>query len=163
MAARASRPAEDTSAREIVITRVFDAPRELVFEAWSEQRHVEQWWGPTGFSCTFERFELRRGGEWVFVMHGPDGRDYPNYHRFEEVVRPERLVYSHGGGRKGDNSDFVSTVTFEAQGNKTRVTMRALFSSAAERDRVVEEYGAIEGGKQHLERLGEYLARMSRQ
>ena len=162
MGARASRPAEDSSAREIFITRVFDAPRKLVFEAWSELRHVAQWWGPRGFSCTFEKFELRQGGEWIFVMHGPDGRDYPNWLVFTEVVKPERLVYSHGGGEEDHTTDFQSTVTFEAQGNRTKVTMRALFPSAAERDRVVEEYGAIEGGQQTLERLGEHLGRMAR-
>ncbi len=93
-------------------------------------------------------------------MHGPDGTDYPNHIVFEEVVRPERLVYTHGGGSDGKDAQFRSTVTFAEQGGKTRVTMRAVFPTAAARDHVVQEYGAIEGGKQTLERLAEYLATM---
>ncbi|HEX9842447.1 MAG TPA: SRPBCC family protein [bacterium] len=156
----ASSAAAQWVGREIVFTRVFDAPRELVFEAWTQQRHVEQWWGPNGFTTTTGTYEPKPGGEWVFVMHGPDGRDYPNRIVFDEIAPPERLVYTHGGGPDGVDVQFQTTVTFEAQGGKTRLTMRAVFRTAEELDRVVREYGAIEGGKQHLERLGEYLATM---
>ena len=70
--------AQDTAARELVITRVIDAPRELVYEAWTDPKHLAQWWGPTGFSTTTRNFDFRPGGVWRFVMHGPDGRDYQN-------------------------------------------------------------------------------------
>lgn len=148
-----------TADREIVISRVFDAPRELVWEAWTNPKHVAQWWGPNGFTTTFETMEVRPGGEWKHVMHGPDGTDYPNHSVFIEVVKPERIVYSHGGGKEGaPEVRFESTWTFEAlAGNKTRLTMRAVFASAAERDMVVKVYGAIEGGKQTMGRLADYL------
>ena len=95
-------------------------------------------------------------------MHGPDGANYPNKSLFKEVVKPERIVYSHGGGREnGPGASFVATWTFDAMAvAKTRVTIRMVFPSPAERDFVVKEFGAIEGGKQTLERLGEYLAKI---
>jgi len=92
-------------------------------------------------------------------MHGPDGKDYPNLIDYEEVVPPERVVYSHGGAKKGAPADFHVTVTFKAVGSKTELTMRSVFPTAAARDHVVKEYGAIEGGKQTLGRLAEHLAK----
>ena len=156
-------PAKSTSdpAREILVMREFDAPRELVFDAWTKPEHVAQWWGPTGFTTTIERMDVRPGGVWKHVMHGPDGVDYPNKSVFEEVVRPERLVYSHGGVKPGDAEvRFRVTVTFEDVGGKTRLTMRSVFPSAEERDRVVRDYGALEGAQQTLSRLAQYLPTM---
>jgi uncharacterized protein YndB with AHSA1/START domain len=152
----------DTSAREIVVSRVFNAPRELVWEAWTNPKHVVNWWGPRGFTTTIEEMDVRPGGVWKHIMHGPDGANYPNKSIFKEVVRPERIVYSHGGGREGGpGASFVATWTFEAlAADKTRVTMRSVFPSAANRDFVVKEFGAIEGGRQTLERLAEHLPKM---
>jgi uncharacterized protein YndB with AHSA1/START domain len=160
MAEKGSSPAKDSSDREIVITRVFDAPRELIWDAWTDPKQVVQWWGPKGFSTTIHEMDVRPGGVWRHVMHGPDGSDYPNLSTFLEVVKPERIVYSHGGGRKGDpGAQFEATWTFEAEGNKTRLTLRMVFPSAAARDLVVKTYNAIEGGNQTLGRLGEQLAK----
>jgi uncharacterized protein YndB with AHSA1/START domain len=146
-----------TSDREIVVTRVFDAPRELVFEAWTDPEQVVQWWGPFGFTTTIHEMDVRAGGVWRFVMHGPDGTDYDNHVVFDEVVKPERLVYRHGGGEENDIKEFHVTVNFdEDDGGKTRLTLRLVAESPAERDRMVE-FGALEGGKQTLERLAEYL------
>jgi uncharacterized protein YndB with AHSA1/START domain len=78
----------------------------------------------------------------------------------DEIAKPERLAYSHGGGKEGDLAQFQVTVTFAEQGKMTKLTRRMLFPSAAERDRVVKEYGAIEGGNQTLDRLEEYTAQM---
>jgi uncharacterized protein YndB with AHSA1/START domain len=150
-----------TAGRELVITREFDAPRELVWQAMTDPRQVVHWWGPRGFTTTIEQMDVRPGGVWIHVMHGPDGTDYPNHSVFQEVVYPERIVYAHGGGREGaPEATFIATWTFEAIGDKTRLTMRGLFPSAAERDMVVKEYGAIEGGRQTLERLSEHLPAM---
>ena len=150
-----------STSREIVITRVFDAPRALVWEAWTDPKHVVHWWGPKGFTTTIEKMDVRPGGVWKHVMHGPDGTDYPNKSVFTKVAKPERIVYSHGGGKKGGPAaQFEATWTFEAQGAKTKVTIHMLFPTASNRDKVVKEYGAIEGGKQTLERLGEYLTKM---
>ena len=159
MAARA-RAAEKAENREIVITRVFDAPRELVFDAWTDPKHVPHWWGPNGFTITVHEMDVRPGGVWRFIMHGPDGVDYPNRIVYDEIARPERLVYTHGGESEDDPAQFQTTVTFAEQGAQTRLTMRALFRSAADRDRVVKEYGAIEGGNQTLARLAEHLAKI---
>src|SRR3954454_22396381 len=152
----ASNPERNDSAdREIVAVRVFDAPRELVWKAWTEPSHVAQWWGPNGFTNTIHEMDLRPGGVWRFVMHGPDGTDYKNTIVFIEIAKPERLVYDHVSGPK-----FHMTVTFEEQGEKTKLTMRMRFDTAAERDKVATEVGAAEGAKQTLERLNKYLAKM---
>ncbi|MCU1334596.1 MAG: hypothetical protein JWO19_177 [Bryobacterales bacterium] len=149
--------ASDTSDREMVITRVFDAPRELVFDAWTDPKHIGSWWGPKGFKTTTYEIDVRPGGVWRFVMHGPDGVDYQNKIVYLEIVRPERLVYDHG---EGDGPGlFQATVTFAEAAGKTRLTMRALFRSAAERDEVVTKRKAIEGGNQTLDRFGEHLAK----
>jgi uncharacterized protein YndB with AHSA1/START domain len=148
---------ESTADREVVITRVIDVPRELVFDAWIDPEHIGEWWGPRGFTITTHEMDVRPGGVWRFMMHGPDGVDYPNRIEYLEIVRPERLVFDHGGEVK-DESEFHVTVTFEEESGKTRLTMRSLFATAAEREKVVREYGAIEGGNQTIDRLVEYLA-----
>ena len=103
--------------------------------------------------------DVKPGGVWRFVMHGPDGRDYQNKITYLEIVRPERLVYSHGGGGEDlEPISFQTTVTFVAEGNRTRVTIRSVFPTREQRDLVVKEHGAIEGGEQHLARLDEHLA-----
>lgn len=149
-----------TTDREIVITRIVNAPRELVWEAMTNPQHVVQWWGPTGFTTTIEKMDVRVGGVWKHVMHGPDGTDYPNKSTFAEILKPERIVYSHGGGRKGGPGvQFEATWSFETMGSKTKVTIHMVFPSTEARDLVVREYGAIEGGNQTLGRLEEFLAK----
>src|SRR3984957_19743945 len=153
----------ESSDRDIVMSRVFDAPRELVWQAMVDPQHVIQWWGPRGFTTTIEKMDVRPGGVWKHVMHGPDGVYYPNKSVFKEVVKPARVSFSHGGAKKGGtNARFEATWTFEALDvNKTKVTIHMVFPSAAARDTVVKEYGAIEGGKQTLERLAEHLPKMA--
>lgn len=144
--------------REIGVSRIFDAPRELVWEAWTDPRHVVHWWGPDGFTTTIEQMDVRPGGMWTLVMHGPDGTDYPNKSVFTEVVKPERICFSHGGSRQGDpDTQFEATWTFEDMGGKTRLTIRMVFPSAADRERVIRDYGALEGAHQTLERLAGHL------
>jgi uncharacterized protein YndB with AHSA1/START domain len=147
---------EPTEDREIVVTRVLDAPRDLVFKAWTDQRHVGHWWGPTGFTLTNHEMDVRPGGVWRFTLHGPDGTDYPNRIVYREVTPPERLVYSHGS--EDDPDQFQVTVTFTEQGNRTMLTLHSLFPTAAARDKVVEEFGAIAGANQTLDRLTGHLA-----
>ena len=141
---------------EIVITRVFDAPRERVFDAWTAPERIGRWWGPKGFTTTTEHMDVRPGGEWRHVMHGPDGTDYPNRIVFDEVSRPDRLAYRHVGD--GGTALFQSTVTFVAVDGRTRVALRMVFPTAADRDFAVRKFGAVEGGQQTLARLGEYIA-----
>ena len=153
-----ARDSADEDARAIVTTRVFNAPRELVFAAWTDPKHLAQWWGPNGFTTTTSAFDMRPGGVWRFVMHGPDGRDYQNRITFDEILRPERLVYRHGDD--AEPAQFHVTVTFEDVGGKTMLTMRAVFPTAAARDLVVKEYGAAEGAQQTLARLADYVTTM---
>jgi uncharacterized protein YndB with AHSA1/START domain len=155
----ASHVATTASDREMVATRVFDAPRDLVFKAWSDPQHLAQWWGPKGFTTTTHSMDFRPGGVWRFVMHGPDGTDYPNKITFVEIVEPRRIAYQHGGD--GELVHFQVTVEFEPEGaDRTRLNMRMVFPSAAAKNATEEKYGAIEGQRQTLNRLANYLARM---
>src|ERR671932_1441659 len=115
-----------TADREIVLSRVIDAPRELVFEAFTEIRHLSRWWGPDGFSTTTQSFEFRVGGEWAFVMHGPDGTDYNEWITWTEIAAPARIAMLHGEFR-GDPNVFESVLTFEPEGAGTRIEMRTVF------------------------------------
>ncbi|MGN7356603.1 SRPBCC family protein [Paenibacillus sp. SAF-054] len=149
-----------TQDREITLNRLLKAPRELVWEAWTKPEHLVHWWGPRGFTITLQQFDFRPGGHWNFTMHGPDGMNFPNLITFIEISKPERLVYTTGDGEEDSPGQFQTTVTFEADGDCTSLTMRMLFATAEERDFVVKEYGAIEGGNQTLDQLEEMLAKL---
>jgi uncharacterized protein YndB with AHSA1/START domain len=145
----AARRREDCVIR---VTRIFDAPREIVFRAYTDPDRVQVWWGPSGFTTTIHEMDVKTGGHWRFTMHGPDGTDYPNEVVYREVEAPVRLVYVHGPQPK-----FDVTVTFEDLDGKTRLTMESRFATVAEREMVVREYHAIEGANQEMVRLAEYL------
>src|SRR5271155_4603713 len=100
MPERTMETVKSSAEREIVLSRVFDAPRKMVWEAWTDPKQVAKWWGPKGFSTTIEVMDVRPGGVWRQVMHGPDGIDYPNESVFLDVVQYERLVYTLTGGLK---------------------------------------------------------------
>ncbi|MEV0528765.1 SRPBCC family protein [Streptomyces sp. NPDC050439] len=142
--------------REIVISRSIDAPRELVFEAFTEERHLSRWWGPEGFTTTTRAFEFRVGGEWDFVMHGPDGTDYQEWITWTELTPPERIALLHGETRDDPNA-FESVLTFEPDGTATRIEMRTLFPTKEARDEAAEKYHAIEAGQQTLSNLAAYV------
>jgi uncharacterized protein YndB with AHSA1/START domain len=153
-------PASGSADRELVLERVFSAPREVVFDAWADPTHIAEWWGPQGFTTTIDQMDVRPGGAWRFVMHGPDGVDYPNEIVYDEIVRPERLVYTHGSGTVGEVGDLQSfhvTVTFAEQAELTKVTLRMRFASAEELAKQ-KAMGAVEGGYSTMQRLAEYLA-----
>lgn len=147
--------------REVRTTRLVSAPLELVWKVWTDPNHVGNWWGPNGFRTTTYAMDVRPGGVWRYVMHGPDGRDYQNKVTYLEIVEPERLVYRHGGG-EGDLEpvDFLVTATFHDIAGKTKVVLRSLFPSVESRDRVIRDYRADVGAEQHLARLDEYAQRM---
>jgi uncharacterized protein YndB with AHSA1/START domain len=145
------------AANEISISRLINAPRELVFEVWTDPDHIKNWWGPNGFTNTIHKMEVRPGGEWEFIMHGPDGTDYKNKSIFKEIVKPERLVYEHQSSPK-----FTATVTFEAQGNKTLLLWKMTFESAEVLEKVVKTFKADEGLKQNVEKLEAYVVNGNR-
>jgi uncharacterized protein YndB with AHSA1/START domain len=149
-----------TADREIVTTRLIDASRALVFEAWTDPQHVAHWFGPDGFVTTTQSMDVRPGGQWRFTMRGPDGTEWPNVVTYEQVVVPERLVYLHGDDDEPDM--FHTTVTFDDRAGKTALTMRAVFKTAAARDFVASERGAVEGGQQTIARLETYVRTMGR-
>jgi uncharacterized protein YndB with AHSA1/START domain len=144
--------------REIRTIRVFDAPRELVWKALTDPAHVDNWWGPDGFTNITRKHESRAGGSWVFTMRGPDGTEYPNAITYRELKAPERLVFRHGSTEEENpDADFNTVITLEDVGGKTRVTMIGTFKDKAARDLVIREYGAVEGGRQHLDKLAAYV------
>ncbi len=150
-----------TDNRDISSTRILHAPRERVWQVWTDPHHIAQWWGPNGFTNTIEEMTVQPGGVWRFVMHGPDGKDYPNRIRYQEVVEPERLVYLHDDDSDEEGIHFHVTVTFEEEAEgKTKLTMTMLFATAEERQKVIDEYGALDGQKQTLDKLEQHLANL---
>ncbi|MBS1511344.1 MAG: SRPBCC family protein [Bacteroidetes bacterium] len=143
--------------REITMSRLLNAPAALVWEALTKAEHLVQWWGPDGFTTTSNELSVSKGGSWRFMMHGPDGRDYPNKIIFLEIDAPHKLVYQHSGDEDTEPVNFHVTITLQAEGNGTRLVMHSIFASAEELERLNREYGAIEGGKQHISRLSIYV------
>ncbi|GAB7523409.1 SRPBCC family protein [Paraburkholderia sp. 2C] len=139
---------------EILSTRTFDAPRERVFGAWTDPVRLARWWGPKGFRNTFHQFELKPGGNWRFVMHGPDGVDYKNHSVFAEIAEPERIVFDHVSG-----PHFKVTVSFDEAGSQTKLTYRMMFETAAARDQV--KTFALKANKESFDRLAAELKRMA--
>ena len=148
--------------REVVIAKVYDAPRDLVFRMWTEREHVTRWFGPRGFACTTFEMEARVGGSWRFEMRAPDGTVYSNRIEYLEIVAPERLVFHHGADQDEDPNRFHVTITFDEQANKkTVVTLRQLHPSKARREAVIA-FGAVEFGYQTLDKLAEHLRETAR-
>ena len=159
--------------RDFVITRVFDAPSDLVFEAWTEPKHIKHWWGPRIFTNNICEMDVRPGGAYRLVMRTGDGVEYPMSGVFREIVKPARLIMTmdvsghpkewhdliNPSRASGDNNsvcEILMTVTFEESHGKTTVTVRQRFVSAAVRDALVK-MGMNEGWSQSLDRLGELL------
>jgi uncharacterized protein YndB with AHSA1/START domain len=167
-------PSTAESASEFVISRVFDAPRELVFKAWTDPRHMARWWGPRDFTNPVCELDARPGGAHRIVMRSPDGIEFPCKGIYREVSEPERLVMTldcsehpdfwhdlvNPSRRKGDKNpvgEMLSTITFEDLGGRTRLTVRTRFESAAIRDAMLK-MGMTEGWSQSLDRLTDILA-----
>jgi uncharacterized protein YndB with AHSA1/START domain len=138
--------------REVVITRVVDAPHRLVFDTWSKPEHLARWWGPKGFTLPACEMDFRPGGAYRFVMRGPDGRDYPFHGVYREIVEPERIVFTAIIDNAPGN-ELLTTVTFAEHGGKTRLTVQQTVPT--------EPYarGQKQGWTESLERLADYLAK----
>lgn len=146
--------------REIVVSRRIAAPREKVFAAFTEVRHLSQWWGPTGFTTTTRTFDFTVGGVWEFTMHGPDGTDYPEWIQWQEITRPERITLRHGEYAADPNA-FTTILSFTTVDTATDVEMRTVFATGQQRDEAVEKYHAVEGGNGTLAGLDAYLTTKS--
>jgi uncharacterized protein YndB with AHSA1/START domain len=135
---------------------MFDAPCALVFEAFLDPKHIVNWWGPNGFTTTTFEMDVKPGGIWRFMMHGPDGVDYPNTIRYEEIAKPTRLVFDHLNDQGG--AEFRTTVTLAPKANRTEMTFHMVFKTAELRNMVAEKHHAVEGAHQTLARLADYIA-----
>lgn len=140
----------------ITHTRFLDAPRDLVWEVWTNPEHIKEWWGPDGFTLTTKSMSVEPGQIWDFVMHGM-GQDWDNKIEYVEVIKPSLLSYKHSGARS-EEYNFTVTILFEElEGGKTLLTMKSIFKSKAIIDELNKKVNAIEGGKQTLNRLVEYM------
>ena len=146
--------------QELVLTRVFDAPREVVFKAWTDPKRVARWWGPQGFTNPVCELDARPGGAIRIHMRGPDGTVYPMTGVYQEVVEPERIVFTSAAlDEKGHPMfEVLTTVTFAEQGGKTKQILRA---RVIRRTAQAAPYlaGMEAGWTQSLERLAESLAK----
>ena len=149
------------NANEIHITRIYDAPVKLVWDAWTDLAQVAQWWGPRGFTITTKSKDLRPGGTWVYTMHGPDGKDWPNFTRYHEVVPMSRLVYDHGASSEDTPSMFRMNVDFIDRGATTELKI-VMTLQTAEKAKETRAFIKAAGGNSTWDRLGEYLERTER-
>jgi len=149
----ANNESSEAQAYECVATRVMNASPALVYEAWTKPEHLAEWWGPNGFTNTFHEFDLRSGGIWEYVMHGPNGVDYPNKSEFVEIG-PERIVLRHLCAPY-----YQLTATFEDLDGKTKLTWRQLFEDAAVFNSIKKF--AVSANEQNLDRLEAHLQKMS--
>lgn len=156
MAASNARPsaAADAAERELVVTRLVDAPRDMVYAAWTDPKQAMQWWGPEGLTVVALDMDVRPGGRWHKCMRAPDGRDYWRRGVYREVVAPERLVFTYASDdpRGEPGHETLVTVTFEERGAKTMMTLRhSGFESKPARD---SHHG---GWTSCIERLARYM------
>ena len=143
------------SDREMVMTHVFDAPRDLVFEAHTSCEHISNWWGPRKYEVASCEIDFRPGGAWRIVHRGPDGEEIAFYGEYREIVRPERIVWTFGfEGMPG--SPGPETMVFEEDDGKTTLTTTSVFNTVEERDGMLES-GMESGAVETYERLDEYL------
>ena len=143
----------NTADREIRLSRLVNAPIDLVWEVWTNPEHIKEWWGPDGFNNTISKMDVRKNGEWNLTMHGPDGTDYKNKSVFKEITKHEKIVYEHISGPR-----FLATISFEAQGEKTFIDWHMLFESKEEFIQTVKTFKADEGLRQNMEKLNHYLS-----
>jgi uncharacterized protein YndB with AHSA1/START domain len=147
---------DPTNATDIRIVRIYDAPLSMVWDAWTDLRHVAQWWGPRGFTITTHAKELRPGGSWEYTMHGPDGVDWPNFTRYLEVVPQALLVYDHGATSSDSAPMFRVTARFRDLGGRTELDLCMTLPSA-EAARNARTFIKAAGGNGTWDRLAEFL------
>ena len=149
-------PADEAKEMEIISTRVFSAPREVVFDAFSDPDRLAKWWGPNGFRNTFHEFDLRPGGSWRFTMHGPDGTDFQTEKEFVVVARPERIIFNH----LQEMHRFQMCMTFDEVAEGTKLTWRMLFEPNAGNEKL--RGFIVEANEQNFDRLEASLSEMPR-
>lgn len=141
------------SKADLVLTRIFDAPRELVFKVWTDPKHLAQWWGPRGFTTEIREMDVKPGGPWRYIMHAPDGSEYAFDGVYVEVAEPERLVFD-GFIHASPEQRVWTEVTFADHEGKTEITVHQFYSFESDATR-----GASIGWNQQLDRLETFLAK----
>lgn len=147
------------SGREVVFSRLIAAPVEVLWEAWSDVRHLHEWFGPAGYTTTTQEFTFEPNGVWRFTMHAPDGTDVPNQIIFRSIEPKTRIVYENGWNLPDAPLDFTVVVTFAPEGTGTRLTLHMTFANDAAMQVAVERYGVLNGGRETFERIARYVAR----
>jgi uncharacterized protein YndB with AHSA1/START domain len=147
-----SKEKNDIKDRGLVISKTLNAPVELVWETWTNADHIAKWWGPDGFTNTIHKMEVRAGGEWEFIMHGPDGTDYKNKSIFREIIPFKKIVYEHVTGPR-----FTATIEFTDLGEQTLINWQMLFATAEEFIQTVKTFKADQGLRQNIEKLNNYV------
>lgn len=143
--------------REIVLSRVISARRDVVFSAWADAKYLPNWFGPAGFEIETKEIDIRVGGLWRFDMIAPDGQRFTNRMKFRRIERPTLIEFDHGVDSDDDPGRFRTTITFDEQGNsKTVITLRQLHPTKAKRDAGIG-FGAVEYGYQTLEKLARHV------
>ena len=147
--------AELDPARIIRVERLLSAPRPLVFSALSDPKHLDQWWGPDGFTNETHEMTFSVGGLWHYTMYGPDGKVWPNWIRYTEITPHSRIAYDHGA-ELDQPAHFTGILSLEEDGDKTRVAITLVFPSREAREATIK-FGAVEGGQQTLAKLDAYV------
>jgi len=149
--------AGDEADREIVVSRIIEGPRRLVFDAFTSATHLAQWCAPKGGRISTRAFDFTPGGVWDATIHRPDGSEYPHHFLWKEISPPERIVWMYGMG-KDDPHPTKTILTLDDRGATTEATLRLVFGSKEERDEKTAKYHAAQGAKLALESLAAYVA-----
>lgn len=147
-----SQTMSDMANRSVRVIKQLQAPVDLVWQAWTVQEEISQWWGPAGFTNTIHKMDMVNGGEWQLTMHGPDGKRYPNKSRFLEIEPLQKIVFRHF------NPNYIATVIFKAQQGNTLLDWTVLFETPELFETVVKVFKADEGLQQNVTKLENYLA-----
>jgi uncharacterized protein YndB with AHSA1/START domain len=142
----------NTKEKELCFSRLLDAPVKVVWDIWTKPEHINLWWGPDGFTTTILKMEIKPGGEWDLIMHGPDGTDYKIKSVFKEIVKHKKIVYEQLTHFK-----YVATIEFESRNDKTFINWTMLFESKEKLIEAAKTYGVDRGFTQNAEKLINYL------
>ena len=143
---------KDTADRSIGVTKMLTAPIDLVWDVWTNPKHIANWWGPNGFTNTIHKMDFQEGGEWKLTMHGSDGKNYPNKSVFVEIVQNKKIAFQHF------NPNYIASIIFESKERETLMDWTVLFETTELFETVVKVFKADEGLNQNVEKLENYLA-----
>lgn len=143
--------------KTLIVSRLLNAPVELVWEVWTKPEHIKHWWGPTGFTNTIHEMNVVEKGVWEFIMHGPDGTDYRNKSMFTQIVPLKKIVYEHQSAPK-----FTASISFESKGKQTQLTWKMEFESVEQLEQVVKVFKADVGLRQNVDKLEAHLSSLGK-